>query len=278
MSFIFEAIRRRFVGAISVIQWLGQSLALQLLVESFRGWYKTQKTLSWGSLCRKQSGCKIVNEKQKMTEQRDYSPGEELANSITHGVGAVLGIAVLVLLVVFASLHNGAWEIVSTAIYGTTFILLFLSSTLYHSSRRSQVRRVMKIIDHSAIYLLIAGTYTPFTLCPLRGSLGWAMFGAIWFCALVGIFFKAFFTGRFKAVSLGSYLLMGWFCAIAVKPLYRELSTLGFVFLIVGGLCYTIGAVFYAWKSLKWSHAVWHLFVLAGSICHFFSILFGIAM
>ncbi|QBG47920.1 hemolysin III family protein [Verrucomicrobia bacterium S94] len=208
----------------------------------------------------------------------DYSAGEELVNAITHGIGAVIGVAALVLLVVFSALRKGPWEIVSCAIYGATFIILFLGSTLYHSSRQPKVRKVMKIIDHSAIYLLIAGTYTPFTLAPLRGALGWSIFGIIWSCALIGIVLKAFFTGRYKWVSLGSYLFMGWLCVIAVKPLFESLSTTGFVFFVVGGLCYTIGAVFYAMKSVKWSHAIWHLFVLAGSLCHFFSILFGIAL
>jgi len=211
-------------------------------------------------------------------KHEDYSAGEELANAITHGIGAVMGVAVLILLVVFSSLRKGPWEIVSCAIYGATFILLFLGSTLYHSARKPGVRRVMKTIDHSAIYLLIAGTYTPLTLAPLRGALGWSMFGAIWGAAMVGIILKAFFTGRFKALSLASYLFMGWFCVIAVKPLYQELTTTGFVMLVAGGLCYSVGAIFYAMKSVKWSHAVWHLFVLAGSLCHFFSILFGIAL
>jgi len=223
-------------------------------------------------------GKKPILVKMKTDSNAPYEADEELANSITHGMGVVIGIAVLVLLVVFSSLRKGAWEIVSCAIYGTTFILLYMSSTLYHSARNPRVRRVMKIIDHASIYLLIAGTYTPYALAPLRGALGWTIFGAMWGCALLGIFFKAFFTGRFKAVSLFSYLFMGWFCVIAAKPLYRELTTAGFVFLAVGGLCYTVGAVFYARKSLKWSHAVWHLFVLAGSLCHFFSILFGIAL
>ena len=213
-----------------------------------------------------------------MLKKEDYSAGEELANAITHGIGFFIGIAVLVILVVFSSLRKSPWEIVSCAVYGTTFILLYLGSTLYHSARNPQVRRVMKIVDHSAIYLLIAGTYTPFALVPLHGALGWSIFGIIWGCAIVGIFFKAFYTGRFKWVSLGSYLFMGWLCVIAVKPLFESLSTRGFVFFVIGGLCYTVGAVFYAWKSLKWSHAVWHLFVLAGSLCHFFSILFGIVL
>jgi hemolysin III len=214
----------------------------------------------------------------KEDEKLPYSSDEELANSITHGIGVLIGIAVLAILVVYTTRHKGVWEIVSCSIYGASFILLYLSSTLYHSARNPRIRRIMKIIDHSAIYLLIAGTYTPLVLVPLRGTLGWSIFGAIWGAAVIGIFFKVFFTGRFKWVSLGRYLFMGWFCVIAVKPLYRELTTAGFVLLAAGGLCYSVGAIFYAWKSLKWSHAIWHLFVLAGSLCHFFSILFGIVL
>jgi len=214
----------------------------------------------------------------KHTVQNPYSSNEELAHAITHGIGVFIGIAVLSLLVVYSSLRKSAWEVVSCSVYGTTFILLFLGSTLYHAVQNPRAKRVLKIIDHSAIYLLIAGTYTPYALAPLRGELGWAIFGAIWGSALLGIAFKVFFIGRFKAVSLISYLFMGWFCVVAVKPLYRELNTAGFVFLAAGGLCYTVGAVFYAWKSLRWSHTIWHLFVLAASVCHFFSILFGIAL
>jgi len=214
----------------------------------------------------------------KQTVQRPYSSNEERAHAITHGVGVLIGIAVLSLLVVFSSLRKSAWEVVSCAVYGTTFILLFLGSTLYHAVQNPRAKRILKIIDHSAIYLLIAGTYTPYALAPLRGGLGWTIFGAIWGSALLGIAFKVFFTGRFKAVSLISYLFMGWFCVVAVKPLFRELNTAGFVFLAVGGLCYTVGAIFYVWKALPWSHTIWHLFVLAASVCHFFSILFGIAL
>jgi hemolysin III len=209
---------------------------------------------------------------------KPYRADEELAHSISHGLGIVIGIAVLILLVIFASRRQGIWEVVSCAVYGTTFILLFLGSTLYHSARRPATRKALKVFDHSAIYLLIAGTYTPFALVPLRGAVGWTIFGAIWACALLGIAFKVFFIGRFKAVSLLSYLFMGWFCVVAVKPLYRELNTIGFVMLAAGGLCYTIGAGFYAWKSLRWSHTIWHAFVLAGSLCHFFSILFGMVL
>jgi hemolysin III len=213
-----------------------------------------------------------------MSEKKPYTAGEELAHSITHGIGVFIGIAVLVLLVVFSALRRGAWEVVSCSVFGATFILLYLGSTLYHAVSNPKAKRVLKAVDHSAIYLLIAGTYTPYALAPLRGGLGWSIFGAIWGCALVGILFKAFFTGRFKIISLASYLFMGWFCLVAVKPLYSNLDSSGFLFLVVGGICYSAGAVFYAWKSLKWSHAVWHLFVLAGSICHFFSVLFGIVL
>ena len=211
-------------------------------------------------------------------KKEGYTAGEELANSITHGIGVLFGAAVLTLLVVFSALRKGAFEVVSCSVYGATFILLYLSSTVYHAAQNPRAKRILKVIDHSAIYLLIAGTYTPYALAAIRGPLGWSVFGAIWGCALLGIAFKIFFTGRFKAFSLISYLVMGWFCIFAIRQLYHGLGLLGFVFLAVGGLCYSLGAVFYVWKSLKWSHAVWHLFVLAGSLCHFFSILFGVAL
>ncbi len=214
----------------------------------------------------------------KMNASRNYTAGEELAHAITHGIGVLVGGAVLVLSIYFSATRRGVWEVVSCSIYGATFILLYLGSTLYHAIPNLRAKRILKIIDHSAIYLLIAGTYTPYALVPLRGVLGWSIFGAIWGCALVGIVFKVLFTGRFKFVSLASYLFMGWFCLIAVKPLYHNLNSSGFMFLAVGGLCYSFGAVFYAWKALKWSHVIWHLFVLAGSLCHFFSILYGIVL
>ena len=209
---------------------------------------------------------------------RTYSANEELAHSITHGIGFALGIACLVVLVVFSAMRKSAWEVVSCSVYGATLIMLYLSSTLYHAIQAPRTKRVLKIIDHASIYLLIAGTYTPLVLAPLRGALGWTIFGAVWGCALVGIFFKVYFTGRFKAVSIISYLFMGWFCVIAIKPLFQKLSTAGFVFLAVGGACYTLGALIYMKKSLPWGHTVWHLFVLAGSISHFFAILFGVAL
>lgn len=213
-----------------------------------------------------------------MKKQNPYSAGEELANSITHGIGLMLGIACLVLLVVFTGLRKSAWEVVSCSIYGATFVLLYLASTLYHAVPSPKAKSVLKIIDHSAIYLLIAGTYTPYVLVPLRGALGWSIFGFIWGCAIIGIVLKAFFTGRFKLASTLTYLVMGWAIVGTIKPLFNELGPIGIVWLGTGGLCYTLGTGFYAWKSQKWTHAVWHLFVLAGSLCHFFGILFSIAL
>lgn len=211
-------------------------------------------------------------------QQPAYSAGEELANSISHGIGFLLGIACLVILVVFSALRHSAWEVVSCSIYGTTFILLYLASTLYHAVTNPKAKRILKVFDHSAIYLLIAGTYTPYMLVPLRGTLGWSIFGVIWGCAIAGIVLKAFFTGRFKIISTLTYLAMGWLVVGTIKPLLNELGASGVIWLGAGGLCYTLGIGFYAWKSQKWTHAIWHLFVLAGSLCHFFGILFSIAL
>jgi hemolysin III len=211
-------------------------------------------------------------------KQPAYSAKEELANSITHGIGVALGIACLVLLVVFSAKHKSAWEVASCSIYGTTLILLYLASTLYHAVKKPRTKAVFKILDHSAIYLLIAGTYTPYALVPLRGTLGWSIFGFIWGCAIIGIVLKTFFTGRFKIISTLAYLVMGWAVVGTIKPLMDKLGGTGVIWLATGGICYTLGIGFYAWKSQRWTHAIWHLFVLAGSLCHFFGILFGIAL
>ena len=213
-----------------------------------------------------------------MKNENPYHASEELANSIVHGVGCALGIACLSVLVVFTGLHKSAWEVVSCAIYGSTLVLLYLASTLYHAVKNPRAKAVLKIIDHSAIYLLIAGTYTPYMLVPLRGALGWSIFGIIWGCAIIGIILKAHFTGRFKVISTLAYIAMGWLIVGTIKPLFHALGTSGIVWLGTGGLFYTLGTGFYAWKSQRWTHAIWHLFVLAGSLCHFFGILFSIAL
>jgi hemolysin III len=202
-----------------------------------------------------------------------YTFGEELANSITHGLGIALSIAGLVILVVLSVIHGNAWHVVSCAIYGTTMILLYTASTLYHSFQNPNIKRAMRVLDHSSIYLLIAGTYTPFTLVTLNGPWGWSLFGVIWGLALAGIAFKVYFTGRFPKISTIIYVGMGWIAVIAIKPLIDILPTGGLIFLFGGGLSYTFGVIFYVWHKLPYHHAVWHLFVLGGTVLHFFAIL-----
>jgi hemolysin III len=203
-----------------------------------------------------------------------YSFREELFNSITHGAGVLLSIVALVLLIVFSSIYGNASHVVSCAIFGVTLILLYAASTLYHSAQKPQIKSVFKILDHSCIYLLIAGTYTPFLLVTLHGVLGWTMFAVIWFLALAGVLFKVFFVNRFKIISTIAYVLMGWIIIFAIKPLIDSLQSGGIVWLVAGGLAYTLGVIFYAWEKLPFNHAIWHLFVLAGSICHFFAVIF----
>ena len=199
---------------------------------------------------------------------------EEMMNAITHGIGTVLAVAGLILLTVFAYLYGDIWHIVSFSIYGTTLVLLYLASTLYHSFTDERRKHVFKILDHSAIYLLIAGTYTPFTLVPLHGVLGWSVFGLVWGLAVLGIVLKVFFVGRFKVISTLCYILMGWFIVIAIKPLIATVAPPGIMWLIIGGLFYTLGSIFYLWKKIPYNHAIWHLFVLAGSISHFVAVFF----
>ncbi|SFL77544.1 PAQR family membrane homeostasis protein TrhA [Pelosinus propionicus] len=201
---------------------------------------------------------------------------EEVMNAVTHGIGTLLAVAGLVLLTVLAYLHGDIWHIVSFSIYGTTLVLLYLASTLYHSFTNEKIKRIFKILDHSAIYLLIAGTYTPFTLVPLHGVLGWTVFGVVWGLAMIGIVLKIFFAGRFNIISTLCYLGMGWFIVFAIKPLIETVPALGMTWLLVGGLFYTLGSIFYLWKKIPYNHAIWHLFVLAGSISHFIAVFFYI--
>lgn len=199
---------------------------------------------------------------------------EEITNAISHGIGVVLAIVGLVVLVVSASMFGNARHIVTFSIFGFTMILLYLASTLYHSFPKGKTKNILKICDHSAIFLLIAGSYTPLTLLVLKGKLGWTLFSIVWSIAIAGIVFKAFFIKRFKALSTILYILMGWLVIFAIKPLYISLSTYSLVFLVAGGLLYTLGTIFYSWKKLKYNHAIWHLFVLGGSVCHFFTMFF----
>lgn len=199
---------------------------------------------------------------------------EELFNAISHGIGALLGVAALVILTVIASMHGAALKIVSSAVYGSSLILMYSASTFYHITQRPHIKKILKVLDHSSIYILIAGSYTPFTLVVLNGSWGWSLFGVTWGLALAGVIFKLFFTGRFEWLSLTIYLLMGWMAVVAVKPLIENLPLGGLIWLVAGGLCYTLGVIFYALDGkYHLSHFIWHLFVLAGSICQFFAVL-----
>ncbi len=208
-----------------------------------------------------------------MVNTYTYSKREEIANAITHGIGAVLSIAALVLLIVFASLYGTAWHVVSFTIFGSTMLILYLSSTLVHSAPAGKWKDLFEIFDHTSIYLFIAGTYTPFTLTIVKGPLGWTLFGIVWGIALLGTVFKAFFTKRFVYLSTVFYIAMGWIIIIAWKPLIAGLSTGGIALLLAGGLAYTLGTIFYVWRGFPFHHMVWHLFVLAGSILHFFAVL-----
>ncbi len=201
-----------------------------------------------------------------------YSLGEEIAHSVTHGIGTALSVAGLVLLVIRAVHTGDPWRVVSFSIFGASMIVLYASSTMYHALTPPRARRVFKILDHSAIYLLIAGSYTPFLLVTLRGGWGWSLFGVIWGLTVLGIVFKAFFAGRFKLVSTILYLGMGWLVVIAIKPLLANVPRDALLWLLYGGLAYSLGTIFYLRRDMKYSHAVWHVFVLAGTICHFYAI------
>ena len=198
---------------------------------------------------------------------------EEIANAITHGIGLLLSIAGFVVLLVLAALRGTAWHIVACSIYGATLICLYTASTLYHAVISPRVKRALRIFDHSAIYVLIAGTYTPFLLVSLRGPWGWSLFGVIWGLALVGVLFKFWFVERFAILSTAVYIAMGWLVVIAAKPVITHLPLTAIIWLLAGGLAYTGGVIFFAAKRIPYSHAIWHLFVLAGSICHYFAVL-----
>lgn len=201
--------------------------------------------------------------------KRSYSLGEEIANSVIHGVGAGLSAAALALLVTFAVQASDAWKLAGAIVFGVTLLLEFSASTLYHSIPRPSVKHVFKILDHAGIYLLIAGTYTPFVLVTLRESGYWWMLAVVWTMALIGIVAEAFWVYRPKWVSVVVYLTMGWLVVVAIRPLVAHLAEPGVWLLAAGGLAYTLGTVFYVLKQVRYTHAVWHLFVLGGAVCHF---------
>jgi len=209
--------------------------------------------------------------KSGLMRATNQTVGEEIANSVSHGVGAMLCTAGFVLLLVRAAGVGSARLIACCAIFGASSILLYLSSTLYHALSYTKAYRVMRSLDHSSIYLLIAGTYTPFTLIGLGGALGWTLFVIVWICALIGVVIKAFAVGKWGVVSTAMYLAMGWVCVFAVKSMYMLLAHPVFAFLFAGGICYSGGIPFYASKR-RYMHFVWHLWVLAGTGCHFAAI------
>ena len=200
--------------------------------------------------------------------------GERLANVLTHGLGLILSIVGAAALMTTAIRYGSARHIVATAIFSFGLVLLYSASTLYHAIQASHLKRVLRSLDHSAIFVLIAGTYTPFTLVTLRGGWGWWLFGVIWGLALGGVILKIFLVGRFPAFSTGLYVLMGWVAIIALKPLLAAVSLHGLLWLLAGGLFYTGGVLFYLAKKMPYSHAVWHLFVLGGSACHYGAVMF----
>lgn len=203
-----------------------------------------------------------------------YPPLEEKINILSHIVGLIFSIIALVLLISHASNHGSIWHIISFSIFGSSLIILYAASSYYHSTKSPELRKKMRIVDHASIYILIAGTYTPFTLITLNGVTGWTIFGITWGLALVGITLKLFFTGRFRILSTAMYVFMGWLIVFAINPLINNLHSEGLFWLVLGGIAYTLGAILYAIKKIKFNHAIFHIFVLVGSFSHFISVFF----
>ena len=208
-----------------------------------------------------------------MAQKYPASPDEELANSLTHGFGLALSLVAAPVLIVTAIATDDIWRIVAVSIYAATLVMLYAASTLYHSVRKVAHKEAWQRVDHAAIYLLIAGTYTPFTLISLRGPWGWSLFGVVWGLALIGVILKSSFGARLPALSTWLYLAMGWIIVIALHPLSLHVAPEGLRWLALGGALYTGGVVFYVWERIRYSHAVWHLFVLGGSMAHFAAVL-----
>lgn len=250
------------------------------LVKSGRARYKDETTLILSCLPMERSDKKVETKVKglRKIEIPKYSLSEELMSAITHGIGGLLSIAALVLCVVYSAISHNVYGVVSTAIYGSTSVILYTMSTLYHAFKVNRAKKVFRIIDHCSIFLLIAGTYTPFALVTLREvntALGWTVFGIIWGCASLGISLTAVDMNKFKKFSMILYIVMGWMITIAMKTLIASLAKNGLLFMLLGGIIYTIGAILYGiGKKVKYIHSVFHLFVLAASILFFFSIFF----
>jgi hemolysin III len=203
-----------------------------------------------------------------------FSKEEEISNSITHGIGVILSIAALVILIVFASLYGNVWHVVSFTLFGATMLLLYTSSTLLHALKPGKAKDFFEIMDHSSIYFFIAGSYTPFLLVAGQSATGWTLFGIVWGLAIAGTIFKSFFVKKFLFTSTLLYVVMGWLIVFVWNDLVAAIHPTSLILLIIGGLLYTVGAIFYIWKLFKHHHAVWHVFVLSATICHFFAVLY----
>lgn len=212
---------------------------------------------------------------EKQPAHLDYHPVEEIWNALTHGVGAVLALAGAIVLVVIAALYGDAWSVTGAAVYGTSMVVLFLASTLYHSTRKPSLRYAFKVFDHCAIFLLIAGTYTPFLLVNMRGTLGWTLFAIIWGLAVAGITFQLVLGNRYKGLQVATYLGMGWLVVVAATELPSMLAVTELSLLVAGGIAYTLGVIFYLGHRIPFNHAIWHLFVLAGGALHYFAVYNG---
>ncbi|MFZ0444913.1 MAG: hemolysin III family protein [Bacillus sp. (in: firmicutes)] len=209
-----------------------------------------------------------------MASTHVFSKEEEISNSITHGIGVILSIAALVILIVFASLYGNVWHVVSFTLFGVTMLLLYTSSTLLHALKPGKAKDFFEIMDHSSIYFFIAGSYTPFLLVAAQSATGWTLFGIIWGLAIAGTIFKAFFVKKFLFTSTLLYVVMGWLIVFVWNDLVAAIHPTSLILLIIGGLLYTVGAIFYIWKLFKHHHAVWHVFVLSATVCHFFAVLY----
>lgn len=209
-------------------------------------------------------------------QSKRYTLGEEIFNAVSHGTGSLLSIAGTVVLIVLSAVYADAWSVVSACIYGSSLIILYTMSTLYHAITNEKAKKFFRIMDHNTIFFLIAGTYTPYTLVPLRGALGWTLFGVVWGAAIIGIVFNSIDLEKFRKPSVVCYLLMGWVIIIAIKPMLNTMPRLSLIFLLTGGIFYTVGIIFYALKKVKWFHSVWHIFTVAGSIFHYFSVMLAI--
>ena len=213
-----------------------------------------------------------MSEEDTPTVHDEHHIRHELASALTHGVGAMAALAGSAVLITLAALHGDAWQLGASIVFGVTLLLLYVASTLYHSVQHPVAKGRLKVFDHCAIYLLIAGTYTPFTLIGLRGPWGWGLFIAIWTLAIGGVGFKVCYTGPFKRWSTLIYIAMGWLIIVAIKPMLNSLDAWTLGWLLAGGLFYTLGTYFYHRESIPYSHAIWHLFVIAGSVCHFIAV------